>query len=302
MSEIVTTAQLLARGFDTADLQRLTRTGALQRIRRGAYGLPQEAGKVEDRHRRMIAATVSQLENDAVFSYGSAAVLHGLPVWEYSVESVHLTRPRIGGGRKRSLVEVHTSPLTDDQLVMIGSLAATSLARTVVDLARTLPFEQAVAAGDRAMALGLNLAELEPVLEGAAGWPGIRQARRVAGFLDRRSESAAESVSRVRFADDLLPAPTPQYEVFDDLGYFVARADFGWEEQRVLGEFDGEVKYEELLRPNETVKDVLLREKRREQALRDLGWEVVRWVWAELYQRGVIRDRLLRAFARTAKR
>ena len=42
----------------------------------------------------------------------------------------------------------------------------------------------------------------------------------------------------------------------------------------------------------------MVAEKRREDLLRDLGWRVVRWMWADLYQSGVIRDRLLRAFAR----
>jgi hypothetical protein len=44
--------------------------------------------------------------------------------------------------------------------------------------------------------------------------------------------------------------------------------------------------------------DVLFKEKRREDALRDLGWQIVRWLWADLYRPGVIRDRVLRAFAR----
>jgi hypothetical protein len=221
---------------------------------------------------------------------------------ENSVKRVHLTRPRVGGGQRRSLVEVHTSPLSERDLIMVGSLAVTSLARTVVDLARTLPFEQAVAAGDRALATGLPPAALEPVLDDMRGWPGVRQARRVVDFLDARSESPGGSVSRVRFAAYLMPPPEPQYRVYDDLGHLVGRADFGWEEQRVLGEFDGEIKYEKLLRPGETVRDVLRREKEREQALRDLGWEIVRWMWADLYGRGLLRDRLLKAFARAAAR
>jgi hypothetical protein len=45
---------------------------------------------------------------------------------------------------------------------------------------------------------------------------------------------------------------------------------------------------------------VLFDEKRREDALRDLGWQIVRWLWADLYRQGVIRDRILRAFARAA--
>jgi hypothetical protein len=45
---------------------------------------------------------------------------------------------------------------------------------------------------------------------------------------------------------------------------------------------------------------VVWREKRREDALRDLGWQVVRWTWADLLQPWVLADRLQRAFARNA--
>jgi hypothetical protein len=40
------------------------------------------------------------------------------------------------------------------------------------------------------------------------------------------------------------------------------------------------------------MEEVLFEEKRREDALRDLGWQIVRWLWADLYRPGVIRDRV----------
>jgi hypothetical protein len=46
------------------------------------------------------------------------------------------------------------------------------------------------------------------------------------------------------------------------------------------------------------MEDVIFAEKVREDALRDLGWQIVRWLWADLYRPGVVRDRVLRAFAR----
>ena len=36
------------------------------------------------------------------------------------------------------------------------------------------------------------------------------------------------------------------------------------------------------------------------RTLHNLGWQVVRWMWSDLYQRNVIRDRVLRAFVRAA--
>jgi hypothetical protein len=92
------------------------------------------------------------------------------------------------------------------------------------------------------------------------------------------------------------PPPTPQLKIFDRSGRFVARVDFGWEEKRTVGEFDGKGKYGELLNPGQTPGDAIVAEKRREDLLRDRGWQVVRWMWSDLYRPGVIKDRLLRAF------
>ena len=42
-----------------------------------------------------------------------------------------------------------------------------------------------------------------------------------------------------------------------------------------------------------TSQDVIFAEKVREDELRDNGWQVVRWLWSDLYRPGVLRDRLL---------
>ena len=297
------TSTLLDRGYDTAELARLVNQGELVRIRRGAYARPSDLAADEplDQQRcRLVLATLPQLCPDAVASHGSAALLHGLPTWRTATDRVHVTRDRRGGARRRSLVEVHGAPLPDTDVTVIDSLAVTSLSRTVLDLARTLPMDQAVAAGDRALAVGMTSTELDDGLEQMRGWPGMRAARRTVAFLDVRSESAGESVSRVRIHQAGLPAPIPQLEVFDDWGQFIGRSDFGWKEQRTLGEFDGKIKYGALLKPGQTERDAVLAEKRREDMLRDHGWQVVRWLWADLYRRDVIKNRLLRAFARAA--
>jgi len=61
------------------------------------------------------------------------------------------------------------------------------------------------------------------------------------------------------------------------------------------------VKYGRFLRPGETIEEAVLREKQREDAIRDQGWQVVRWTWDDLWTPQVIEDRILRAFDR-AKR
>jgi Transcriptional regulator, AbiEi antitoxin len=305
VSDISLTSQLRARGLNDDDLARLRRRGELVRVRRGAYALPSKIEPVdswdaEDRHRLMIAATAPQLGAGAVISHASAAVLHGLPTWPEALSRVHVSRSRNYGGKTRSVVAVHCAPFRATEVVEIAGVPATTLARTVVDLARSRPFEEAVAAGDRALALGLAPATLTSVLLHMERWPSIRQARRVLAFLDARSESAGESVSRVRIFDEGLPAPKLQRQITDSHGRAIARVDFCWDEQRTIGEFDGKIKYGRLLKPGQASEDVVFAEKVREDELRDYGWQVVRWLWSDLYRPGVLRDRILRAFKRAA--
>jgi hypothetical protein len=302
VDEILLSRTLRSQGYQHEELARMLRDGTLRRIRRGAYVHTVADGEqsVDAKHRRLVLATLPQLSAAAVVSHGSAALLHGLPTWPEATARVHVTRDRRTGARRRSVVEVHSAPLDPADISVVDGLAVTSLTRTVLDLARTLPWEQAVAAGDRALAIGLTQAELSDGLQRMQGWQGIRSARRAVDFLDVRSESAGESVSRVRIYEAGLPAPVPQLEIFDSSGRFIARVDFGWPEQRTVGEFDGKTKYGELLKPGQTSREAMIAEKQREDLLRDLGWQVVRWMWSDLYRSGVIKDRLLRAFARVA--
>lgn len=84
----------------------------------------------------------------------------------------------------------------------------------------------------------------------------------------------------------------------DANGRVIARCDFGWEEHRTVGEFDGLVKYGRLLKPGQTVGEVVHGEKYREDSVRDLGYAMVRWGSSDLQRERVLGDRLRRAFAR----
>jgi hypothetical protein len=302
MNDVQLTRRLNELGLERWDIERLIKTRQLERVRRGAYAEPlPDVVPIEERHLRLVRATMPQLYPGAVLSHGSAAAMHGLPVWESELGRVHVTRSRSGGGQRRSGLHVHVAPLLVGDIETIDGYPVTSIARTVLDQARTSPFQQAVALADRALALGLQSAELEEGLAQMARWPGVRKARRTCGFADGRSESVGESMSRVRFVEQELPTPALQYEVYDGGDSLIARSDFGWEERGTLGEFDGKIKYGRLLKPGQRVEDVVYAEKRREDALRDRGWQVVRWTWEDLARPEVIRDRLLRAFDRAER-
>ena len=299
MTSVRLTRELTADGFSPTELATLRRAGTLHRVRRGAYAdLPDLPADPVDRHRMLLEATLRQTSADAVVSHMSAAVLHGLPTWNSELDRVHLTRARDSGGKIRRYTHLHVSALPPEDVVEIGGYLVTSLARTVVDLSRTLSMRRSAPIGDAALRRGLAREDLLVVTTRCVGWSGITRARRAIEFLDGRSESVGESSSRVVLHDIGVPAPLLQVEVFDALGRLVGRADFGWEEYRTLGEFDGRVKYGRLLGPGQTIADAVFEEKRREDALRSLGWEVVRWLWEDLKDPQSLRERLERAFAR----
>jgi hypothetical protein len=97
-----------------------------------------------------------------------------------------------------------------------------------------------------------------------------------------------------------LPAPELQFEVYDAAGVLVGTTDFAWRRHRLLGEFDGRVKYGRLLRPGQTPGEVVWEEKLREDALRrTTGFGMERLVWADLDRPRSTADRL-RAMLRRA--
>lgn len=176
----------------------------------------------------------------------------------------------------------------------------TSVARTIVDLSRTLSVDRAVVAGDSALRLHPGAASALPdALASARSRTGIAGARRVVEFLDGRSESPGESISRLRIHAAGLPTPLLQHELRTASGTFVARPDFFWEEVGVVGEFDGRGKYG-FDEPGATA-DVVHREKLREDAIRSLGYEVVRWTWRDLFAFDAVRDRLRDAATRARR-
>ena len=216
MKQIKLTAELLAEGWGFHELNRMARAGEVQRIRRGAYECaPAKSLERREQHRRLIAATLRQTSVDAAVSHMSAAVLHQLPIWNNELARVHITRDGSGGGKVRRYVHLHVAPLPATDLCEIDGLLVTTLARTVLDLLRTLTMEQSVAIGDTALRLGLTLEDLAEVAGRCIGWRGMLRARRAMNFLDPRSESPGESYSRVVLHRIGVPAPTPQYEVWD---------------------------------------------------------------------------------------
>ena len=295
MPLVVTRAQAIGGGRSATEVDALVRSGRWVALRRSVYlTQPELPVSPAARHAVLVTAAVLACGVPAVGSHASAAVVHGLPLLVPPPELPVLTRRRTAGlasSARRGARLVSAVP--DGDVCTVLGAAITTFARTAVDLARTGSEVGAVVVLDAALRR-VPRHELERVLDAAAGWPGSARARRRLAFADGLAESALESLGRLRLAQQGLPAPLLQVVVGGEAGP-VGRVDYLWPEQRTVGEADGRLKYDDPGR--------LWAEKRREDALRDAGFEVFRFTWAEaLNQPEVLRDRALRAFARAAAR
>jgi hypothetical protein len=190
---------------------------------------------------------------------------------------------------------VHQIPLTDADLVSLGSLTVTTPARTVVDCADHLSFPDAVVIADDVLGRGAATTDMLQAALHRRAPRRKRRAERVLMFADGRSESPGESLSRVLFAEHGLPTPDLQVEILHGRA-LVARVDFLWPELGVIGEFDGRVKYR-------NDPSALWHEKVREDRLRDLGYEVVRFTWDEVVRHPErVVARIRSAFARAQQK
>ncbi|MCU1438686.1 MAG: hypothetical protein JWP66_1773 [Naasia sp.] len=281
--ETTTNAPLLSardwerRGEDPRWLRDQERRGALVRLRRGVYVASETwaAAGTEDRALLHLRAYATTAQTPPTFSHQSAALLHGLPLLRFEPTEVHIADRTGSGGRSGSGVRRHFGPSRSSHEV--GGLYATSLERTLIDLAESTPFRDAVVAVDA----GLQRVDLADVRALAArkacrGW---RRVQRVLDFASPLAESPGESLSRVIMHELGLPTPVLQQDFRDRRG-LIGRADFWWPDARLIGEFDGRVKYSGHF--TGSPEDVLWREKLREDRLRASGTRLVRWVWADL--------------------
>jgi len=280
---------VLARGA-VAHVAR-TRGGTRTKLRRGAYvdAAQWERLTSDERHLAHVRAVVADAVSDVVVSHWSAALAWRLPVVGQHDDRVHLTARPSSGGRTRGDVVRHC--VTDMPTgVLQAGLMVTSPARTVVDLARVGGIAAGLVAGDAAVRCGLTDAdELMAHARRAGRGRGSRAARLVAAAVDPLAESPGESLSRARMIEHGLPLPVLQHEVRDRDG-FVGRVDFWWPHVRVVGEFDGRVKYGDA-----QGADALWREKLREDRLRAVARTVVRWTWDDAWRAFPLVDRLYAA-------
>jgi predicted transcriptional regulator of viral defense system len=301
---LATTAELLALGVSKDQLRWWARSGQVTAIARGVYTPTAWLRNMADdpRHLHAIAVGAMIKRNPGlVASHESAARLHGIDLLlptGTTVPPVTLTRrPQ---AHSRSLVRgtlIRVARLPDDHVTTALGIPVTTVARTVMDIARTANFMKGVVAADSALRNHIAIkVEFAIILQDCAQWKGVVRARQVLDFADGRAESALESVARVTFAQFRIPPPGLQVNIRGAQG-FIGRADFCWHEYRTIAEADGALKYEDHGR------DRARAQLARDEKFHDAGWGTFHFTWREIYHEPAPTiDRLRRTFARNRPR
>ena len=297
---LILAESLLASGLTTHAVRALLANGQLVRIRRGIYalGAAWRSGHSEDRYRLFVRATVLAAEQPLLLSHHSAAVLHGLPIIGPWPQVVHAINNDTAGGSSARFTTSHRS-VVEPETVTVNGCAATSLPRTLIDVAANSTFLVGVTMMDHALRVEQERAEAER-RHGTLGRPALTkdalyaelasvhprnggaQARRAIEFANPLSANPGESLSRVRMAELGFEIPDLQVRfVVKGREYWV---DFFWRGVRKIGEFDGKIKYTRgAILGDRHPSEVVIVEKDRENLLRPGVSSFDRWDWDTAY-------------------
>jgi len=295
---------------DRREFYRLVQRGEFVSLRRGVYMRRSRWDDLDEdaRYLARVQAAVAFTRGSLVVSHLSAAAAWRLPWLGKYPFVIHAVGDFGNGGRHTSAIRMHALS-APDEFENIEGVTVTSLGRTVIDIARTSSFVQAVVVADAALRRtkspipGLPLATLtaDSLRAEIALFPlrnGTAKARRVVDFADGRADSPGESISRVNISLAGLAAPILQAPLRGASGR-LWEVDFWWPNFNLIGEFDGKAKYtDEKYLNGRTPQQALYDEKMREDDLRAANHGFSRWPWATAISMPRLREHLIQAGVR----
>lgn len=246
------------------DIDRAVAAGALERIARGRFAVP---GTTD--------ALAAASAHTGALSHLSAAIAHRWPVKEAPAQTWIVVPP---GRRVRAPVGpgirlAHRVLTAAERLRYV-----TSPLHTVLDCARLLPFDEALAVADSALRSGMirrtHLHHGASTSRGA----GSDRIRRVAGFADGRAANPFESVLRAIALMEGAFTFVPQQEI---------RHGSPWDGPNIVGRVDLADRGAHLILEAEGfewhgTRGALVRDCRRYTTLAAVGWGVLRFTWEDV--------------------
>jgi very-short-patch-repair endonuclease len=227
---MITRRQLLALGVSSTAVEHALRRGRLHRVHQGVYSLvlPHARPPFAAEQAAILACGPT-----AVLSHQAAARLHGLRLPGHS-EALHVIVT--DSDRCRPGIHIHTTAaLHPRERHRVQGLPATSIARTLVDLASLFRARQLAPLVDQALRK-TSRAQLRQAVNRHSHRPGTP---RLKALLDPARPSAdtwSKAEAKLLAAIRRAHLPTPEANVA--VGGYVA--DLLWREQRVIVEYDSE--------------------------------------------------------------
>ena len=294
---IASVADLRGAGLGRRAIVDLVKQAMLTPLAHGWYA----AGPVMDDSERHVLTTRAMLRshgNRVVAGHHSALFVSGLPTLGANLGVVRLSRRTSGPTRARPALRLGRAVPTRFQ----GTETVTPAFAAVQHGLSAGPLSALVAADGVLRAGVTTQPELDAAVAAVHGHPDSSGIADLLRHADGRHESPGET--RLAHALRLLGlAATPQVPIPGTN----AIVDFLLDDAPVVIEFDGKVKYGREADERDPFgrrvpgRDVLWLEKRREDRLRELGYEVVRVVWSELDSPKELAIRILRAIERARR-
>jgi len=239
-----------------------------RQFRRPSRGVRVRAGLPESFITAVDAALAGCVPGSVVVGV-TAARLWKLPVphWMSGSDTlIELAVPPGDAHARRHGVRGRRLDVPDTHLVLLEGRPVTTVERTWVDCAASLPLPHLVAMGDAVLHREMATSEeLWQVLHWAYRRRGVAIARAAWPMLDGRSESPGESLLRVGLMGEGVPRPVCNLQVIEG-GEWLARVDMAWPEWRIAVEYDGVVHGGEVSRRKDA---------RRRNLLMEHGWVVI---------------------------
>ncbi len=294
-------------GFTESELRTGVRRKQILPLRRGvlvsAADRAAAAAHPSTLHAQDIKALLLAMRRTRIAAAGSsAALIFGLEFLNEPTPDLIVCSddPEVSGTHKRDYF-LRAAPLPAEHVVTHHGVPVTSIERTLVDLAATMPFADAVVLAESAYRKQLtSVDKVLAVMTASHHRPGIENARLALGFANQWSGSVLESLSRVSMRTSGLLMPKQQQAVI--VGEDGLLVDYLWDHLPidVLGEADGTEKSVRESRL-ETVRAIRA-EKERHQKLVSTGAEVLRWGWREAKNPELLARIINAGFARALER
>jgi len=201
----------------------------------------------------------------------AASALHGAD-WvdaDIPIELIHNSAHPPKG------IVAHNERIAEDEIQCVQGVLVTTPARTAFDLGRYHPRGPALARLDALMrATAYSDEDVMLMAKRYRGARGLKMLKQLLPLVDGGAASPRESWLRLLYIDAGLPKPRTQIPIFDEFGNILRTVDMGWEEFKVVSEYDGD--------QHRTLRWQYVKDQRVIPKLERLGWFVSRVIKEDL--------------------